>query len=136
MVKPHKSANRARGAKSDPVAEATTEGIEPNAAGEAIYLSACASCHDGTRPLPLGGIRLELSTAVTGASAINLINVVLDGLHPPMGQPGAIMPSFASILTDGQLESLVAYIRANFGGKSPWTGVESSVREARGRDRD
>jgi hypothetical protein len=31
---------------------------------------------------------------------------------------------------------LVAYIRSNLGAKPPWTGVETSVREARSRDRD
>ena len=107
-----------------------------NDTGAAIYAATCASCHDGTRPLPFGGVKLTLSTAVTGESATNLINVVLDGLHPPEGEAGAHMPGFSSTLTDGQLESLVAYIRSNLGAKTPWTGVETSVREARSRDRD
>jgi mono/diheme cytochrome c family protein len=77
-----------------------------------------------------------LSTAVTGESATNLINVVLNGLHPPEGTAGAIMPGFSSTLTDGQLESLIAYIRSNLGAQPPWTGVETSVREARSRERD
>jgi mono/diheme cytochrome c family protein len=72
-----------------------------------------------------------LSSAVTGANATNLIKVVLDGLHPPPGAAGALMPGFSSTLTDGQLESLVAYIRSNIGAKPPWTGTESTVREAR-----
>jgi mono/diheme cytochrome c family protein len=107
-----------------------------NDTGAAIYAASCVSCHDGTRPLPFGGVNLALSTAVTGETATNLINVVLDGLHPPEGTPGAIMPGFSSTLTDGQLESLVAYIRSNLGARPPWTGVETSVREARSRDRD
>ena len=74
-----------------------------------------------------------LSTAVTGESATNLINVILEGLHPPEGTAGAIMPGFSSTLTDGQLESLVAYIRSNLGAQPPWTDVENSVREARSR---
>jgi mono/diheme cytochrome c family protein len=122
-----------------PASEAAAEihaSAETNTTGAAIYSAACASCHDGTRPMPFGGIKLALSTAVTGESATNLINVVLDGLHPPAGTTGAIMPGFASSLTDGQLESLIAYVRSSFGGKPPWTSVESSVREARSRDRD
>lgn len=107
-----------------------------NDIGAAIYASACENCHDGTRPLPYGGIRLPLSTAVTGETATNLINVVLQGMQPPAGTAGAIMPGFSSTLTDGQLESLVAYIRANFSSKAPWTGVESRVRDARSRIRD
>ena len=107
-----------------------------NDTGAQIYVSACAGCHDGRRPLPFGGARLIVSTAVSGESATNLVNVILDGLQPPEGTAGAIMPGFASSLTDGQVESLVAYIRSNFGGKPPWTGVESSLREARSRHSD
>lgn len=107
-----------------------------NDTGAQIYVSVCAGCHDGRRPLPFGGARLVVSTSVTGESATNLVNVILDGLQPPEGTAGAIMPGFASSLTDGQVESLVAYIRSNFGGKPPWTGVESSLREARSRHSD
>jgi mono/diheme cytochrome c family protein len=104
-----------------------------NDTGAAVYTAACANCHDGTRPLPFGGVKLTLSTAATGETPTNLINVILDGLHPPEGTAGAIMPGFSSTLTDGQLESLVSYIRANFGARPPWAGVETSVREARSR---
>jgi mono/diheme cytochrome c family protein len=107
-----------------------------NDTGAAIYTASCASCHDGSRPLPFGGVKLALSTAVTGESATNLIRVVLDGLHPPEGTAGAIMPGFSSTLTDGQLESLVAYIRSNIGARPPWTGIETTVREARSRTSD
>jgi len=104
-----------------------------NDTGATIYAAMCANCHDGTRPLPFGGIKLTLSTAATGETPTNLINVILDGLHPPEGTAGAIMPGFSSTLTDGQLESLVSYIRANFGARPPWTGVDTSVREAKSR---
>jgi mono/diheme cytochrome c family protein len=107
-----------------------------NDTGETIYKASCASCHDGGRPLPFGGVKLMLSTAVTGESATNLIRVILDGLHPPEGTAGAIMPGFSSTLTDGQLESLVAYVRSNIGKRPPWTGVEMTVREARSRTND
>ena len=122
------STKRQRGTAEADTREA---GSRSNDTGESIYAAACASCHDGTRAQPFGGVNLTLSTAVTGESATNLIKVVLDGLHPPAGNSGPTMPGFASTLTDGQLESLVAYIRSNFGAKAPWTGVESTVREAR-----
>lgn len=122
--------------REEPTRTSATSDEPSNDTGAAIYAATCASCHDGTRPLPFGGVKLTLSTAVTGESATNLINVVLDGLHPSEGEAGAIMPGFSSTLTDGQLESLVAYIRSNLGAKPPWTGVETSVREARSRDRD
>lgn len=104
--------------------------------GQAIYGAACAGCHEGTKPLPFGGIRLELSTAVTGESAINLINVVLEGLSPSEGTPGPIMPGFAGTLSDTQLDSLVTYLRTHFAGKPPWPAFIEHVREARGRTHD
>jgi mono/diheme cytochrome c family protein len=124
------------GKREEPTGKSPASDEPNNDTGAAIYAVACANCHDGTRPLPFGGVKLTLSTAVTGESATNLINVVLDGLHPPEGTAGAIMPGFSSTLTDGQLESLVAYVRSNLGARPPWTGVETSVREARSRDRD
>jgi len=116
--------------------KASSSAAPSNDTGAAIYSAVCANCHDGTRALPFGGVKLMLSTAVTGESSTNLINVILDGLHAPEGTAGAIMPGFSTTLTDGQLESLVAYIRSNLGAQPPWTGVENTVREARSRDRD
>jgi mono/diheme cytochrome c family protein len=107
-----------------------------NDSGATIYATTCASCHDETQPLPFGGIKLTLSTAVTGETATNLVRIILEGLNPPAGSPGAIMPGFSSSLTDGQLESLVAYIRSNIGAGPPWTDVEATVREARSRAGD
>jgi mono/diheme cytochrome c family protein len=107
-----------------------------NDTGAAIYATSCADCHAGTRPLPFGGLKLTLSTAVTGESPINLVKVILEGLRPPEGTSGAMMPGFSSTLTDGQLESLVAYIRSNLGGKPPWNDVEITVREARNHASD
>lgn len=104
--------------------------------GAAIYESTCASCHDGARALPFGGIRLSLSTAVTGESPTNLINVVLEGIDPPEGAAGAIMPGFAGALSDSQMASLMAYVRASFAAGPPWLNVPARVREARGRDHD
>jgi mono/diheme cytochrome c family protein len=124
------------GKREQPSGKSKSESTPSNDTGAAIYSATCAECHDGTRPPPFGGIKLMLSTSVTGEKATNLVNVILDGLHPPEGIPGAIMPGFSSTLTDGQLESLVAYIRSNLGAQPPWTEVETSVREARSRVRD
>jgi mono/diheme cytochrome c family protein len=124
------------GKREQPSGKLTSQGAPSNDTGAAIYSATCAGCHDGTRPPPFGGIKLMLSTSVTSEKATNLVNVILEGLLPPEGMPGAIMPGFSSTLTDGQLESLVAYIRTNLGAQPPWTGVETSVREARSRVRD
>ncbi|HEY3785106.1 MAG TPA: cytochrome c [Steroidobacteraceae bacterium] len=119
-----------------PAAGKAPSGQASSGDGERIYTATCAQCHDGTRPLPFGGVQLELSTAVTGDSAINLVNVVLNGLRPSEGAAGPIMPGFASALTDTQLDALMSYLRMHFAGKAPWPAAIERVREARRRARD
>jgi mono/diheme cytochrome c family protein len=77
-------------------------------AGSRIYSTTCASCHEGGRAVPLGGIDLSLSTAIGGESPENVVNLVLDGLPAADGIAGPIMPSFAGVLTDQQLADLVS----------------------------
>src|SRR6185437_6270426 len=48
-----------------------------NATGAAIYAAACATCHEGGRALPYGGVHLGLSTALSGPDARNAANIVL-----------------------------------------------------------
>jgi mono/diheme cytochrome c family protein len=127
---------RATPASTSPTHAAADADPPSNEAGAAIYATSCASCHDGTRPLPFGGVKLMLSTAVTGETATNLVRIILEGLHPPEGTAGPMMPGFSSSLTDGQLESLVAYLRSNIGSRAPWSDVEATVREARSRTSD
>jgi|SRR5579872_2499580 len=104
--------------------------------GAQVYAATCQNCHDGSRPLPFGGVRLTLSTAVTGESATNLINIILHGLNPAEVSTGAMMPGFGHTLTDAQLESLVSYIRSAQASRPAWADVDTTVRAARSRDHD
>jgi mono/diheme cytochrome c family protein len=104
--------------------------------GAAIYASACALCHSGARPLPLGGIALSLSTSVSDASPTNIVNIIFGGLLAPEGETGAMMPGFASALTDEQMAFLVTYLRANFSDQPAWADVPKAVRDARRQLRD
>lgn len=99
--------------------------------GARIYATACASCHDGGRPVPFGGLHLSLSTGVAGESSENLVNVIMQGLPAQGGVAQPIMPGFASILDDRQVFDLVAHLRTRFGRKPSWPGVEDAIREAR-----
>ena len=99
--------------------------------GALVYQAACASCHDGGRPLPFGGINLALSTGPSGPNARNVINVVLWGLPPASGERSPIMPGFAGVLTDPQLVALLAYMRAQFSDKPPWADIAKDVGDAR-----
>ena len=99
--------------------------------GQAIFEATCASCHDGRRPLPYGGINLHLSTAVNAPDPTNIINVVLHGLPPMSGEASPIMPGYRSVMTDEHLTSLLAYLRSTFSDRPAWTDLEIRVREAR-----
>src|SRR6185369_13679527 len=102
-----------------------------NAAGAAIYAAACAGCHETDRPLPYGGANLGLSTAISAPDARNAANIVLSGVRPVEGERSPIMPGFAASMDDGQIASLLDYLRARFSHAPAWTGVESTIADAR-----
>jgi mono/diheme cytochrome c family protein len=99
--------------------------------GASIYVNTCESCHNGTRPLPYGGIDFKLSTAVNANSPRNIINVTLHGLHPPEGTRGAIMPGFDGAISDAELEALLVYLRAEFSKQPPWDDIAKDIDSAR-----
>ena len=113
-------------AKSPSVPAAAT-----GAAGASIYAAACAGCHETTRPLPYGGVNLALSTAISGPDARNAANIVLTGVHPVEGERSPIMPGFAAGMNDGQIATLLSYLRSRFSNQPAWTGVEKTVADAR-----
>jgi mono/diheme cytochrome c family protein len=99
--------------------------------GAQIVEATCASCHDGSRALPFGGIDFALSTAVNAPSPRNLINVTLLGLAPPDGQAGAIMPSFDGAMSDAQLAAVLEHLRARYSDQAPWRDISGEIRAAR-----
>jgi mono/diheme cytochrome c family protein len=103
--------------------------------GALIYAAACATCHEGGRPLPFGGIDLTLSTAPQGPNPHNLVNVVLTGIPAAEGERSPIMPGFAGALTDEQLAELIRYVRSRFSDKPQWADIASDVRDARTKAR-
>lgn len=112
-------------------AQAATPSI-PSDPGGAIYAAVCASCHEGDRPLALGGMRLGLSTAVAGETPTNLVNLVVRGIPASTGGSARpIMPGFGDVLGDRQISDLANYLRTQFAGKTSWDGVAKAVAEAR-----
>ncbi|NOJ44189.1 c-type cytochrome [Bradyrhizobium australiense] len=104
---------------------------QANAVGASIYTAACASCHEGGRPLPYGGVDLRLSTAISSPDPRNLINIVLSGIEAVEGERSPIMPGFAASMNDEQASALLNYLRARFSDQPAWTGVEKSIQDAR-----
>jgi mono/diheme cytochrome c family protein len=102
-----------------------------NDEGALIYTSACAGCHQGPRAMPYGGIDLALSSAISGPSAQNLVNVILYGLPAAEVAHSSIMPGFAASLRDGQVAALARYLRSRFSDQPPWTNIDESVHAAR-----
>jgi mono/diheme cytochrome c family protein len=112
--------------------QAATPSNPPDPGG-AIYTAVCASCHEGDRPLPLGGLRLGFSTAVAGETPTNLINLVVRGIPASTGgAEGPIMPGFGDVLDDRQISDLADYLRSQVAGKRQWDGTARAIAEARG----
>src|SRR5882757_8967897 len=102
-----------------------------NATGASIYAAACAGCHETSRPLPYGGVKLGLSTAISSPDARNAANIVLSGVRPVEGERSPIMPGFAASMDDGQIAALLNYLRARFSNQPAWTGLEKTIADAR-----
>jgi mono/diheme cytochrome c family protein len=100
-------------------------------AGAEVFAAGCAACHDGTRPLPYGGIQFELSSAVNAPTPRNVVLVTLGGLPPADGRASAIMPGFEGAMSDEELAALLEYLRRRFSDKPPWVAVASTIRAAR-----
>ncbi len=99
--------------------------------GEAIYAAACATCHEGGRPPPYGGIALSLSSAISSPDPRNVANIVLAGVRPVEGERSPIMPGFAPSMNDRQIAALMNYLRSRFTTGPGWTDVDKTVSEAR-----
>ncbi|HVY57655.1 MAG TPA: c-type cytochrome [Xanthobacteraceae bacterium] len=117
--------------RAAPDGEAAQMAAKADQVSAAIFTGACANCHADVRQGPSGAINLALTSSVNGPDPRNAIRVVLDGIHPPEGRRGPIMPSFAAALTDQQIAGLLAYVRARFSAQPAWSNLEEDVRRIR-----
>lgn len=134
------NAEVARGEVAQPrsgSAQASSSTSAPNATtpddkdGAAIYAAACASCHETARALPYAGVDLHLSTGISAPDPRNVANTILYGLPARDGERSPIMPGFAASMTDAQVGSLLAYLRARFSKQPPWSNVDQAIAVAR-----
>lgn len=100
--------------------------------GATIFAGACASCHHSGGQLPISRpVALGLSTPVNAPDPTDLIRLILDGIHPPPGARGPIMPGFSGAFTDPQIAALVTYVRSQYSRRPAWTDVAGTLTKLR-----
>ncbi|HEX7054270.1 MAG TPA: c-type cytochrome [Burkholderiales bacterium] len=93
--------------------------------GKALYLGACASCHERGRELSSGGaLELPLAVALYEPEPASLVNIIRDGIQPPPGETGRWMPGFAGAFNEEQMLALLTYLRTLAPGAPPWQDLE------------
>ena len=100
--------------------------------GATLFAGACASCHHSGGGLPISRpVALGLSTPVNEPDPTNFLRIVLDGIQPPLGHRGPIMPSFSGALTDPQIDALADYVRTQYSRGGRWTNVTAALAKMR-----
>ncbi|MDB5494808.1 MAG: cytochrome c, class, partial [Phenylobacterium sp.] len=100
--------------------------------GASLYAGACASCHEPGAPMmQQGRPPLPLGTPLHEADPRDTLQIILQGLDPPLGGAGPYMPAFASSLTDPQVAEIAAYVRARFSDRPAWSNLTAAVAKAR-----
>ena len=79
---------------------------------------------EGRPPLPLG-------TPLHEANGRDVVQIVLQGLQPPVGRSGPYMPAFADSFSDAQVAEIAAYLRARHGYGPPWPDLKREAARAR-----
>lgn len=117
--------------RAAPDREAAAAAGQP--AGAALFAGACATCHDAGAPMMLHGRpALGLGTPLRESTPRDVIQIMLQGLQPPVGTAGPYMPAFGTSLTDQEIAEIVAYLHARFGDHQVWpANLAHAVRDAR-----
>ena len=99
--------------------------------GAAIFVGACAGCHDeGASAISsIRTVPLAQTTSIHAPDPRNVLHVVLEGIWPEPGEKGVLMPGFEGALTEDQLASLLAYLRVHFARSQPWPDISRQVRD-------
>lgn len=100
--------------------------------GYDIYTMACAGCHEGGRGAGSGAaLQLQKAVALYDPDPRSLVRIIREGIVPPEGEPGRWMPGFGTLLDDGQVTALAAYLRRYGAGAQAWPELEEAVEKAR-----
>ncbi len=105
-------------------------------AGARLYEGACATCHEPGAPMVAAGRPvLPLGTPLHEDNPRDTIQIILQGLRPPVGASGPYMPAYADALSDRQVAEIVGYLKARHGSGPAWDDLEKEVAKARRESR-
>jgi nicotinate dehydrogenase subunit B len=100
--------------------------------GAQLYAGACAACHEpGAAMMREGRPPLPLGTPLHEDDPRDTIQIILQGLKPPVGPSGPYMPEFAGAFTDAQVAEIAAYLRSRFSERPAWSRLPAAVAAAR-----
>lgn len=91
--------------------------------GAALFAGSCASCHEAGAPM-MNEDRpnLTLGSPLHEKDATDTVQIILQGLKPPVGRDGPTMPAYASQYSDAQVAEITRYLRARYSTDPPWPG--------------
>ena len=121
----------ASGARSPPP-DRPAQAAREYPAGASLFAGACAICHEAGGGMMLQGRpALQLGTPLHEDDPRDTVQIVLQGLRPPVGAAGPFMPPFRDSFTDAQVADLVAYLRSRYSDRPAWRNLPGAVSKAR-----
>jgi mono/diheme cytochrome c family protein len=107
------------------------QAVQTNPQGAELYAGICATCHESGGHVPFTVASLGQHTSLHGPDSRNVIHVVLQGIQPPEGTVGAIMPAFADTLNDAQIAQIISYLRERFSSGPQWSNIADEIARIR-----
>jgi mono/diheme cytochrome c family protein len=107
------------------------QAAQANPKGAELYAGICATCHETGGHVPFTVASLGQHTSIHAPDPRNILHVIVEGIHPPEGTVGAIMPGFADTLNDAQIAEIVSYLRARFSSGPQWSNVANEIARIR-----
>jgi len=115
-----------------PLPDRRASATRAHPAGAALYEGACAVCHEPGAPMVVAGRPvLPLGTPLHEDNPRDTIQIILQGLRPPVSASGPYMPAYADALSGAQVADIVAYLKARHGSGPAWKDLPAEVAKAR-----
>jgi mono/diheme cytochrome c family protein len=115
-----------------PAIDRAAAAASANPRGAALFEGACAPCHAPGAPMVQAGRpALHKGSPLWEDDPRDTLKIMMDGLQPPVGEPGPFMPAFADTLRDDDLGEIAGYMRARFTDRAPWGDPIKAAAKAR-----